>query len=358
MGENTNTGTHNTPVPSLPPGAADAYAWWTFARWNTFLWFGLLVFGLFYGVLHMNWFAHRMGFGGEYTRLSKEQLAQVAAIYAADGDSAGNTPDYPSQVRRFINSDFNQAVDKNDLDSVIGYLHQCTNEQATMFLTNKRLKVHSYFWLSGSELYWEVIFWSVAGVLTSLIFMLSSRHRKSVQYSDTDGPNEPYCPEEVPYQIGKLFYAPLCTMVLIFGYNYIQGDNRPDIFSSKGMLALSFLCGFFSGRVMTFINRIKEAIIPATNTPVESNTGEDNGGGGGGNSDTGAAGNNAGNGGTNDNNTTDTANTNPPAGTQRSDSDSAGNAARDATGDEGDDEEEPASKSPSPQPAGATGAGN
>jgi hypothetical protein len=43
-----------------------------------------------------------------------------------------------------------------------------------------------------------------------------------------------------------------------------------DISIGKGLLLFSFICGFFSGRVMKFIDRLKDLVLPVSSTDSTS----------------------------------------------------------------------------------------
>lgn len=70
-----------------------------------------------------------------------------------------------------------------------------------------------------------------------------------------------------------MFYAPACTIVLVLGYQYLtdSNDNMIDISVNNGLIVFAFVSGFFSGRVMRFLDRLKELILPfgtATQTTI------------------------------------------------------------------------------------------
>jgi len=138
------------------------------------------------------------------------------------------------------------------------YFKNLSPASLTASLDKQKIKVSSYFWLSGKWAYAEIVFWAVFGVLASLIFYVSEIAKD---------PKTPFKSREIPSQIAKLFYAPLVTLVLIFSYDYFAGENAVDIEASKGLLIVSFLLGFFSGRAMDLLNRIKELLLPYNATP-------------------------------------------------------------------------------------------
>lgn len=140
------------------------------------------------------------------------------------------------------------------------YFKNLSPASLTASLDKQKIQVSSYFWLSGKWAYAEIIYWALFGVLASLIFYVSDIAKD---------PKTPFNPKQIPSQIAKLFYAPLVTLILIFSYDYFAGENAVDIEASKGMLIVSFLLGFYSGRAMEMLNRVKELLLPYNSTPPE-----------------------------------------------------------------------------------------
>lgn len=138
------------------------------------------------------------------------------------------------------------------------YFKYLTPASLTASLDKQKIKVRSYFWLSGKWAYAEIVFWAVFGVLASLIFYVSEIAKD---------PETSFKSKEIPSQIAKLFYAPLVTLILIFSYDYFAGESAVDIEASKGILIVSFLLGFYSGRAMDVLNRVKELLLPYNSTP-------------------------------------------------------------------------------------------
>ena len=161
---------------------------------------------------------------------------------------------------RLISNEFNNKIDPVQLDSIKAYLANATDLEATSYLADARFQVKSYFWLTGPAVYFEIIFWSVFGVISSLLFSLGLIGKNS-----TTIPNNPkteFDSSEVPYQFAKILYAPICTLVIVLGYNYFNNDNIADISSGKGVIVFAFIGGFYSSRVIALLDRLKEVVLP------------------------------------------------------------------------------------------------
>lgn len=117
----------------------------------------------------------------------------------------------------------------------------------------------SYFWLNGDRKYLEVIFWSVFGVLASLLYIASEKMRKN-----------DFKPGELPVYWAKLFYAPLITLIIVFSYKIItsSGEAKFDNTSIE-IIIFSFVLGFFSGRAIELLNKIKDVILPGKSAAKE-----------------------------------------------------------------------------------------
>ncbi|MEO6550842.1 MAG: hypothetical protein ABIN94_22760 [Ferruginibacter sp.] len=302
-------------------------SFWDFKSYEENQWFKKLVQGLLFVAavyigLHLliNWLRPDMEY--EYIKLDKDQMQQVSMIYLHPSDfrkadsikskkdslsdslgatspSVGNDSvdsinklkqqrlaDDSVRAKRlfskyqfsdscdcrectteerimcFLWNEFNHKLDTLQLRSVAQYLSCASTTEATGFLSRTRFKVQSYFWLIGPLVYLEIIFWTWLGVLCSLLFNLGVISRKS-----TTNPTDPttyFDSSEIPSQVAKLLYAPVCTLIIILGYNFFTDENIVDISSSKGVLVFAFIGGFYSSRLISFLDRLKELLLPVS----------------------------------------------------------------------------------------------
>ncbi len=130
-------------------------------------------------------------------------------------------------------------------------------------LPSVTIETSSYFWLNGDMKYLEVIFWSVFGVLASLLYMASETMRKGE-----------FKAAELPVYWAKLFYAPLITLVIVLSFNIITSASQAKIESTSiEIIIFSFVLGFFSGRAIELLNKIKDVILPGKSTTQEESAG-------------------------------------------------------------------------------------
>lgn len=140
-----------------------------------------------------------------------------------------------------------------DTTRIFALLDMQPNSLAVAFIQNARFKVKSYFWLAGPHTYVEVIFWTIFGVITSILFYVA------MAISNGTG----FKPSETPGHLAKIAYSPFISLIIIFSYNYLSSpDSIVDVSASKGTLIISFLLGFYSSRAMKLLDKLKEIVLP------------------------------------------------------------------------------------------------
>lgn len=262
------------------------HGFWEFKKYKEDEWFRFLIIVLLaLGGIYL--LSHRLAdkeAAYEYARLDIKQLQQINRIYfdtsaatqgtVAVADTPGNgvttAQPVPADTNRchravaYIQNEFNDKVDSEQMAHVRDYLCSAKPLEAIDFLGGLRFRVESYFWLVGPEVYFEIVLWSWFGVLSSLLFNLGMIGRNSTTVAGN--PQTQFDSSEVPYQFAKLFYAPLCTLAIVLGYNYFSKENIVDISSSKGVIVFSFIGGFYSARLIAFLDRLKEVLLPNSGT--------------------------------------------------------------------------------------------
>jgi hypothetical protein len=161
----------------------------------------------------------------------------------------------------YVRTEFDGKLQKDQEAVIKDYISTYSAQEVGSLLAQLKLKVTSYFWLSGPFMYLEMIFWVIFGVICSNLFLLGNLGR-------TRGFGS-FDPREVPYQVAKFFYAPFCTIMLILLYNYVKQNDVIEVHATEGMIVFSFVAGLFSGRMMSFLERFKDALLPET---VRTNT--------------------------------------------------------------------------------------
>lgn len=155
-------------------------------------------------------------------------------------------------VKDFIVSQL-PYVYPQDTVKIFNLLDEQPNSLAVAYIQNTRFRVKSYFWLAGPHTYLEVIFWTIFGVIASILFYISAAIANGIGFRA----------QESPGHLAKIVYAPFISLIIIFSYNVISNpDSFIDVNASKGTLIISFLLGFYSSRAMKLLDKIKDVVLP------------------------------------------------------------------------------------------------
>ena len=237
---------------------------WSGRSWLLMLCFLLSVVIIGYVVSHNIWK------GKQYVQLDKQQILLLNKYLNNDQNKSSNSDSisfYRQQRDRYLiaylKSEMHQQLDQEEFTRTMDLISKMNHENVIDFLAEKKFLVHSVFWLTGNKAYVEALLWSLMGVLVSLIYYVSIANTKSLHTAGTDDSGS-FDPAEISGQVAKMFYAPTCTIVLILGYQYLIDTNNSmiDISVNNGLIVFSFISGFFSGRVMRFLDRLKELVLP------------------------------------------------------------------------------------------------
>lgn len=242
--------------------------WYTFS--GTFLLLLIIVYAI----------SHELEKGAEIIKLSKQEITDVNLILfgtnAPDVDlgndpnasdslnNSGNenaggdtTAGRPSDelrketVYRYIFS-VREPSQKADSTILVEFFRSYNLQQFAIVIANYPIKCKSYFWLTSPMVYLEVIFWSLFGLIASLFYYVSEAARK-----------DEFEKKEISVHIAKFFYTPVCAIIIFISVKALTktGDIAIAEFS-HGTMVLSFILGFFSGRTIELIGKIKDVILP------------------------------------------------------------------------------------------------
>lgn len=194
--------------------------------------------------------------GSTYIKVNPENLAaddtsgtllpaQITSIRFKDNPNCPAVKEYIKQQLPYVYP--------QDTQKLFPLLEAQPNSLAVAFIESAKFRVKSYFWLAGPHTYFEVIFWTIFGVITSILFYIA------VAISNGTG----FRPEEIPGHLAKIVYSPFISLIIIFAYNYISNpDSMVDVSASKATLIISFLLGFYSSRAMKLLDKLKDVFLP------------------------------------------------------------------------------------------------
>lgn len=164
----------------------------------------------------------------------------------------------------YISSQYGDEIDPGQMATIQQYLSTFTPRETGIFLADYRLRLRSFFWLSGKLLYAEVVSWVIFGVLCSLLFFIG----KNV------GRGDGISFRVIIYQSARLLYAPFAAVILVLVYSYIKGNATLHIEASELIIIFGFLLGFYSGSVLELLDRLRgnyvqsNSYVPAATQPM------------------------------------------------------------------------------------------
>ncbi|MEZ2336717.1 hypothetical protein AB6735_13835 [Mucilaginibacter sp. RCC_168] len=250
---------------------------WSGAGWLLTLCMLLVFIAMIYTGLHLCYK------GTDHKKLDNTQLLNIDNVLAVypDPDSAQLASKDPAVKKtvlakreerdhalfNFLRNEYDGRIDEYRLKRMDDLLINLNNKDTKAYLNSSEIIVNDFFWFVGTGTYAEVLFWALIGVLVSLIYYVSIANRQALKVAG-DADTGPFDPAEISGQVSKMFYAPVCALVLVLGYNLLSGSNTKmtDITIGKGLLLFSFISGFFSGRVMKFIDGLKDLVLPLSAT--------------------------------------------------------------------------------------------
>ncbi|MCY7351038.1 MAG: carboxypeptidase-like regulatory domain-containing protein [Cytophagaceae bacterium] len=131
-----------------------------------------------------------------------------------------------------------------------------TRAQLRTALDGYPMRVKSFFWLADTWIYTEILFWSIFGVLASLLYSVSEALRSGGQGFDRS---------EVPSHWAKVAYTPFSVLIIYLAISLFGKDTVNNAPFSAWQIVLAFVLGFFSRRTMDLLDRIKDLLFAAGN---------------------------------------------------------------------------------------------
>lgn len=154
----------------------------------------------------------------------------------------------------YVLSQYGNRIDQEQAENIQRYIYTFNTSETGIFLNDFHLKIKSFFWLSGALLYGEIVFWTIFGVLCSLLLFVGNTIRRNIDIN-----------RDVLYQAARLLYAPFAGMILVLCYSYVKGGSSIDIQPNEGIIVFAFILGFYSGTVMEWLDRLRAVIFNTGN---------------------------------------------------------------------------------------------
>jgi hypothetical protein len=231
-------------------------------------WFGFLI--LLHTIAVVSYvIAHFFLPGSEMKTLSNSQFQNLTLLVEdfdnpSDSIELLNRPQRDKRIITYLKTSFDEDSIV-PLNRIFVSLPDVKTKNIMPFLKDQEFKVSSFFWLHGYQSFAEVLLWALVGVLLSLIYYVSIANRGKPADGSTTLEVRAFDYKEIYDHIAKMVYAPICTLVLILSYTYISSDSSvANVSAGKGMLVFSFIAGFYSGRVMKFLDKLKDLLLPSS----------------------------------------------------------------------------------------------
>lgn len=226
----------------LPTPAISGY------RWFTVLCTSLLLLVTVYLATH--WIIN----------MNHQTLANKKIVYLNDAQKTiinnlltDQQPTDSPAIRQTLHTYFQYnfpSVDTADKQHLYTIIQTLPLHNLPPILSTYPMREPSFLLLYDNWVYLEIIFWCLFGVYANLLYNMAEALRTS-QFKKT----------EIYVQLSKLIYSPFCVIIIYICYNEIS--KTPAISSYSGYsIAVAFLLGFFSGRMIDLLNRLKDLLLP------------------------------------------------------------------------------------------------
>lgn len=154
-------------------------------------------------------------------------------------------------IRKAAIIDFlKKEYELNDTSDIIVFIKNSDLKTIQSFLPHYPIKTKSFFWLDGNRILLEIVFWSLFGLISNLLFSALSA--------------KVFDPKKIPEQIGKFIYTPFLAIIIYLSIDLLSSSNTPTYESfGKGVIVLAFILGFYTRRAIVLLGRVKDLILPA-----------------------------------------------------------------------------------------------
>lgn len=222
-----------------------------FQRW--FIW--AICISLFISIIYVVF--HMRIPGSEIRSLSTDQLSTINSLitkYEAETDTSKKNS-LLKAIKNCLETSLlvsfnNDTTASKSIDALVV---SSPPSQLTIILPTYAFEVKSFFWLKGRKVYAELLFWVWFGVISSVLYKAINQYKKGC-----------FSKKLIYDHIAKFFYAPFVAIVLYLCSDLLSSQKLIALDKiSYGAIVFVFILGFFSGRAIVLLNRVKDVIIPA-----------------------------------------------------------------------------------------------
>lgn len=175
----------------------------------------------------------------------------------ADSTKADTTKTEPKpEVKTESDTKGKNSKDEQKIDNFID-AHSLNS--ILILLPTTTFDVPSFFWMKGSKVYLELLFWIWFGVISNILYRAVNEYKKDCFYGKL-----------IYAHIAKFIYAPFVGIVLYQCSDLLASQKLIALDKiSNGAIVFVFILGFFSGRAVELLNKIKDVIIPSDDSDDE-----------------------------------------------------------------------------------------
>jgi len=215
--------------------------WWLFCA-SLFT----IILTIFYIILHLS--AEEPGYEEKY--LNREQLSTINTIINQEEDTLSQY-----ETKDFIIKYLKKGFSINDDADIIQQINISEIRQMQIIFPTYPIKTTSYFWLDDKRVLLEIVFWSLFGLISNLMF--------SVPKTFFESSDPKFDPSRIPEHIGKIFYTPFLAIIIFLSINALSNSGSVSFEGiGKGVIVLAFILGFYTRRSIILLSRVKDLILP------------------------------------------------------------------------------------------------
>jgi len=162
-----------------------------------------------------------------------------------------DTLPYRAQALNFLKSEYQLTAESQRM--IEATLKNYDKKSALAILSRIGIKSHSFFWLDDDRAFLEVIFWALFGTICSFLYYYVENYKK-------DTLDE----KEYPSYFAKLFYTPFVVFVVYLSPSMFSEQMSKSQDLDYFSLVIAFVLGFFSGRAIEMLDKLKNLLLPST----------------------------------------------------------------------------------------------
>lgn len=179
--------------------------------------------------------------GIEEKFLNKDNLSAINSLIAIENDGLPKND--------LIIEYLEKLMPMKDTTEISHLVNTYNNKQLIAVLPEYPFKVESFFWLTGSWVLLEVVFWSLFGLIANLMYSVTMAKE--------------FDSSRVHEHIGKIFYTPFLVIIIYLSLNALVNSGSISFEGiGKSTIVLSFVLGFFTRRTIVLLGKIKDLILP------------------------------------------------------------------------------------------------